>query len=128
MSTINQLIKKPRVPKKKKVSLKALKGSPMRKGVCLKVFTTTPKKPNSAIRKIAKVTLSSGRSILVTIPGCGHNLIQYSVVLVRGGRAPDVPGVKYKMIKNKYDFNHKEDFLRKKRRSKFGITKKIENY
>ena len=123
MSTYNQVLVKLRKKKKKKVKLKALKGSPMRKGVCIKVFTTTPKKPNSAIRKVAKVGLTSGRKVLVGIPGHGHKLMQYSVVLVRGGRFPDVPGIKYKMIKNKYDFTWKEEIDRKNRRSKFGKKK-----
>jgi small subunit ribosomal protein S12 len=123
MITYNQLGTCLRKKKKKKVSLKALKGSPMRKGVCVKVYTTTPKKPNSAIRKVAKVALTSGRKVIVGIPGAGHNLIQYSVVLVRGGRSPDVPGVKYKLIKNKYDFTGLENFNRMNRRSKFGKFK-----
>ena len=124
MITYNQLANCFRKKKKKKISLKALKGNPMVRGTCVKVFTTTPKKPNSAIRKVAKVKLSTGRHVLVGIPGQGHNLIQFSVVLVRGGRSPDVPGVKYKLIKNKYDFDSKESFERQKRRSKFGISNK----
>ena len=121
MPTINQLIKKIRKPKTKKSRVKALDQCPQKKGVCLRVFTTKPKKPNSAIRKVAKVTLSNGKSPIVYIPGVGHSLNTYSVVLVRGGRTPDVPGVNYKMLREKFDFNTPETFNRSQRRSKFGV-------
>ena len=99
---------------------KALKGCPQKKGFCTKILILKPKKPNSAERKIAKVKLSTKRIVFVGIPGQGHNLQQYSNVLVRGGRVNDVPGVRYKMIKGKYDFVWAENFKRQRRRSKFG--------
>lgn len=123
MPTFRQLIKKGRKRKVHKSRVKALKGCPQVKGTCVKVYTTKPKKPHSAIRKIAKVSLSNGRSVLVCIPGHGHGLHPHSVVLVRGGRAPDVPGVRYKMIRGKHDFFMKEDIYRNKRRSKFGVRR-----
>jgi small subunit ribosomal protein S12 len=89
----------------------------------MKVYTTKPKKPNSAIRKVAKVRLSTGRSIIVYIPGQGHNLQQHSVVLIRGGRVPDLPGVRYHILRGKYDFLPKERFDRFARRSKFSIKR-----
>lgn len=100
-----------------------LRGNPQLKAVCLKVYTTTPKKPNSAIRKIAKVKLSNKINTLVYIPGQGHNLQQHSVVIVRGGKIPDLPGVLYRLIRGKYDFLAKETFLRSTNRSKYGIKK-----
>lgn len=119
MPTYNQLSKKPRINYPRK--LRALQGSPQRKGVCLKVYTTKPKKPNSAIRKIAKVRLSTGRRILVYIPGFGHNLSEHSVVLIRAGRVRDVPGMHYKIIRNKFDLTAPEAYLRSARRSKYGL-------
>lgn len=121
MSTINQLIK---VSRKKKVyfaKTPALRKNPQVKGDCVKVYTRTPKKPNSALRKVAKVELSTGRIIEAYIPGEGHTLQQHSVVLVRGGRVPDLPGVKYHLIRGKYDFQPLKN--RRKRRS-FYATKK----
>lgn len=100
-----------------------LRKNPQLRGVCLKVYTTTPKKPNSAIRKIAKVKLSNRINTLVYIPGQGHNLQQHSVVMVRGGKIPDLPGVLYRLIRGKYDFLAKENFLRSTNRSKYGIKK-----
>lgn len=100
-----------------------LRKCPQLKGVCLRVYTTTPKKPNSAIRKIAKVKLSNRINTLVYIPGQGHNLQQHSVVLVRGGKIPDLPGVLYRTIRGKYDFLAKESFERKTNRSKYGIKR-----
>ena len=100
----------------------ALKGSPQKRGVCLRVFTRTPKKPNSALRKVSKVKLSNGIRIESYIPGEGHNLQEYSVVLMRGGRVPDLPGVKYKNIRGKYDFQGVKN--RKQARSRYG-TKKV---
>lgn len=125
MLTISQLIKKKRKKKIKVIRLKALKGSPFRKGVCVKVYITKPKKPNSANRKVAKIKLSSKSSIIAAIPGNGHNLMQYSTVLVRGGRAPDLPGVKYKIIRGKFDFISAEFLNRNKKRSKFGKKRGI---
>ena len=90
MPTYNQLVKKPRVVKKHKVTLKALEGCPFKRGVCLKVYTTKPKKPNSAIRKVAKVQLSNKKKIILAVPGIGHKLLEHSMVLVRGGRAKDL--------------------------------------
>ncbi len=98
-----------------------LRRCPQLKGVCIRVYTTTPKKPNSAIRKVAKVKLSNRINTLVYIPGQGHNLQQHSVVLVRGGKIPDLPGVLYRTIRGKYDFLAKESFERKTNRSKYGI-------
>jgi len=89
----------------------------------LKVYTTKPKKPNSAIRKIAKVRLSTGRRLIAYIPGQGHNLQEHSVVMIRGGRVPDLPGVHYHIIRGKYDFTGAETFERRKRRSKFGVKR-----
>lgn len=100
---------------------KLLLGCPQKKGVCLKIRTMSPKKPNSAVRKIVKVKLSTLRQILAYIPGQGHNLHEHSRVLVRGGKVPDLPGLHYKLIRGKYDFAWSETFERKNRRSKFGI-------
>jgi small subunit ribosomal protein S12 len=124
MPTYSQLLKKKstRVPKKKKCRTPLLKSGPHRKAVCVRVYTTSPKKPNSAVRKVAKVKfLISKKMGIVYVPGQGHTIGQHSVVLVRGGRVRDVPGVHYKMIRNKLDFTSKETFLRKARRSKFGL-------
>lgn len=122
MSTVHQsafLTKKIRRPHYTRSG--RLRANPQLRGVCLKVYTTTPKKPNSAIRKIAKVKLSNRVNTLVYIPGQGHNLQQHSVVLVRGGKVPDLPGVLFKIIRGKYDFLSKETFSRKTNRSKYGI-------
>ena len=121
MSTINQLIKISRKKKYKLIKAPALKKNPQIKGDWARVYTRTPKKPNSAIRKVAKVELWTGRSVEAYIPGEGHTLQQHSVVLVRGGRVPDLPGVKYKLIRGKYDFQSLKE--RRKRRS-FYATKK----
>lgn len=123
MPTINQLCKNSlRRKKLKLVKTPALKSNPQLKGVCLKVFTRTPKKPNSALRKVAKLKLSNGVRVESYIPGEGHNLQEYSVVLMRGGRVPDLPGVKYHTVRGKYDFQGVKN--RKKSRSRYG-TKKI---
>lgn len=123
MPTRNQLsFRSVRSIKKKYIKSPALNKNPQMKGVCLKVFTKTPKKPNSALRKVTKLRLSNKKVIEVYIPGEGHNLRQYSVVLVRGGRVPDLPGVRYKAIRGKYDFNGVES--RKNARSKYGTKKK----
>lgn len=124
MTTINQLtLKKSRQKKIKKTKTPALQGNPQLKGVCVKVYIRTPKKPNSAQRKVAKVKLSTRQRVEVYIPGIGHNLQEYSVVLVRGGRVPDLPGVKYHLIRGKYDFKGVKD--RKQSRSKYGVKKPI---
>jgi len=118
MSTINQLYKQPRKKKIKKKKTPLLKGCPQKKGVCLKVYVTSPKKPNSAQRKVAKVRLSTRATTIAYIPGESHSLQQYSIVLIRGGRVKDLPGVRYKMIRNKYDLSGL--IARKNGRSKYG--------
>jgi len=125
MATINQLSHKSTTRKKKRYTTKtpALYGSPQRKGICLKVFNRTPKKPNSALRKVVKFKLSNQKKIEAYIPGEGHNLQQYSVALMRGGRVPDLPGVKYKLIRGKYDFQPVKN--RKTSRSCYGVKKKV---
>ncbi len=134
MPTLRQLIRKGRKPiiKKSKAvglsfSFNAIKNrprhyaSPLKKGVCLKVFTTTPKKPNSALRKVARVKLSNGMEVTAYIPGEGHNLQEHSIVLVRGGRVKDLPGVRYHVVRGKYDLAGVEN--RKQQRSKYGAKK-----
>jgi small subunit ribosomal protein S12 len=120
MSTINQLfLKKQKRIKKKKINRSpALKKCPQRKGICLKVYTKTPKKPNSALRKVAKVRLTSKYTIITYIPGIGHSLQEHSVILIRGGRVQDLPGVKYHTIRGKYDLLG--ILKRKTSRSKYG--------
>ena len=103
MSTVNQLIRKPRKRKKLKTDVPALKGSPQKRGVCTRVYTTTPKKPNSALRKVCKVRLTSGFEVISYIGGEGHNLQEHSVVLIRGGRVKDLPGVRYHTIRGTLD-------------------------
>ena len=125
MLTINQLcLKNIRKPKKSTVRMPALLGNPQVKGVCVKIIIRTPKKPNSALRKVAKVKIRSkkGKRVECYIPGKGHTLQQFSSVLVRGGRVPDLPGVKYHLIRGKYDF--KPVLNRVSRRSIYGIKKK----
>ena len=121
MPTINQLVRNPRKPKKRKSKAPALEGNPQKRGVCIRVYTTTPKKPNSALRKVAKVRLSNGREIIAYIPGEGHNLQEHSVVLVRGGRVKDLPGVKYHIVRGVYDAAGVEK--RRNSRSKYGTKK-----
>lgn len=124
MSTLMQLYKRyPRIKKIRHSRIAALDKAPQKKGVCVKIRIMKPKKPNSAQRKIVRVRLVNQKMITAYIPGRGHNLQEHSVVLVRVGRIPDLPGVKYKLIKGKYDFNWKEKEPRNKRRSKFGIPK-----
>ena len=118
MSTINQLIRKPRKRKKLKTDVPALKGSPQKRGVCTRVYTTTPKKPNSALRKVCKVRLTSGFEVISYIGGEGHNLQEHSVVLIRGGRVKDLPGVRYHIIRGTLDCAGVND--RKNARSKYG--------
>ena len=123
MATLTQLVRK-KVLKKSKVTKNkviALRKNPQQKGICLKVFTATPKKPNSALRKVARIRLSNGSVITAHIPGEGHNLQEYSIVLVRGGRARDLPSVRYKLIRGKYDLEPVKG--RRTRRSKYGIKK-----
>ena len=121
-STIKQLLLKQRLPKKYKNKTPALSCNPQKKGVCSKIIIRTPKKPNSALRKVAKVKLSSKKIIEAYIPGEGHNLQQYSVVLIRGGRVADLPGVKYHLIRGVYDFKGLSS--RKNGRSLYGTKKK----
>lgn len=121
MPTINQLVKKPRKQKISKSSSPALMGCPQRKGVCLRVFTRKPKKPNSAQRKLAKVKLTNKRIIDTYISGEGHNLQEHSTVLVRGGRVKDLPGVKYKCVRGKFDLPGL--IQRRNARSKYGTKK-----
>lgn len=122
MTTINQLCRKNiRKKKLKNIKTPALKSNPQLKGVCIKVFIRTPKKPNSALRKVAKLKLSNGIKVESYIPGEGHNLQEYSVVLMRGGRVPDLPGVKYHTIRGKYDFQGVKN--RKNSRSRYGTKK-----
>lgn len=123
MATLTQLIKKPRVPKHHSSMIKALESSPYKKGVCVKVTTTKPKKPNSAIRKIAKVLLSNGRKVTAAVPGIGHSLQEHASVIVRSGRANDLPGVRYKLVRGKLDFGNYESYGRKQKRSKYGVKK-----
>lgn len=123
MSTLNQLIKRPRVKKSHSSMIKALQGASYKRGVCLKVLTTKPKKPNSAIRKIAKVLLSNKRRITAAIPGIGHNLQEHATVIVRSGRANDLPGVRYKLVRGRLDFSVYESYGRKQKRSKYGVKK-----
>lgn len=121
MSTINQIIKLKRFIKKKKNKVQALQQNPQKKGICLKIFTMTPKKPNSALRKVARIRLTNGFQVTTHIPGEGHNLQEYSIVLIRGGRARDLPSVRYKVIRGKYDLASVQN--RVSRRSKYGIKK-----
>ena len=121
MPTIQQLIRKPRKPKPQRSKTPALKGNPQRRGVCTRVYTTTPKKPNSALRKVAKVRLTTGFELLCYIPGEGHNLQEHSVVLIRGGRVKDLPGVRYHILRGVLDTQGVKD--RKQRRSHYGVKK-----
>lgn len=121
MPTINQLVRKGRKQIKKKSKAPALNQCPQKKGVCVRVYTTTPKKPNSALRKVARVRLTNGMEITTYIPGEGHNLQEHSVVLVRGGRVKDLPGVRYHMVRGTLDAVGVED--RKKSRSKYGTKR-----
>jgi small subunit ribosomal protein S12 len=116
--TINQMVRKGRKPKTQKRSAPALRGAPQKRGVCTRVYTATPKKPNSALRKVARVRLTNQMEITVYIPGEGHNLQEHSVVLVRGGRVRDLPGVRYKVIRAALDTAGVTD--RRKGRSKYG--------
>jgi small subunit ribosomal protein S12 len=121
MPTIEQLIRKGRTVRKIKTKAPALKGSPQRRGVCTRVYTMTPKKPNSALRKVARVRLTSGVEVTCYIPGVGHNLQEHSIVLVRGGRVKDLPGVRYKIVRGTLDTAGVKD--RKQARSRYGAKK-----
>ncbi|HYR02262.1 MAG: ribosomal protein [Deltaproteobacteria bacterium] len=121
MPTINQLVRKGRERVRKKVSTPALQGCPQKRGVCVRVYTTTPKKPNSALRKIARVRLTNGIEVTSYIPGVGHNLQEHSVVLIRGGRVKDLPGVRYHIIRGTLDATGVQD--RRRGRSKYGAKR-----
>ena len=121
MTTINQLIRKGRKRIKSKSNTPALKGAPQKRGVCTRVYTSTPKKPNSALRKVARVRLTTGIEVTAYIPGIGHNLQEHSVVLVRGGRVKDLPGVRYHIVRGTLDTLGVED--RKQGRSKYGAKR-----
>jgi small subunit ribosomal protein S12 len=121
MPTINQLVRKGREDKVEKTKTPALKGSPQRRGVCTRVYTTTPKKPNSALRKVARVRLTNGFEVTSYIPGEGHNLQEHSVVMIRGGRVKDLPGVRYHIIRGTLDTQGVAN--RRQRRSKYGAKR-----
>ena len=121
MATINQLVRKPRKTKALKSDVPALKNCPQRRGVCTRVYTTTPKKPNSALRKVARVKLTNGFEVTSYIPGEGHNLQEHSVVLIRGGRVKDLPGVRYHVLRGILDTEGVKN--RKQRRSKYGAKR-----
>jgi len=121
MPTINQLVRRGRMRIQKKKATPALASCPQRRGVCIRVYTTTPKKPNSALRKVARVRLTSGYEVTSYIPGVGHNLQEHSVVLVRGGRVKDLPGVRYHIVRGTLDTMGVQD--RKQGRSKYGAKK-----
>lgn len=121
MPTINQLIRKGRRKAKKKAKTPALQGAPQKRGVCVRVYTSTPKKPNSALRKVARVRLTNGIEVTSYIPGMGHNLQEHSVVLIRGGRVKDLPGVRYHIIRGTMDTTGVDD--RRQGRSKYGAKR-----
>lgn len=121
MPTINQLIRKPRQPKVTRNKVPALEACPQRRGVCTRVFTTAPKKPNSALRKVARIRLTNGYEVTGYIPGEGHNLQEHSVVLIRGGRVKDLPGVRYHIVRGSLDTQGVKN--RKQSRSKYGAKR-----
>ena len=121
MPTINQLVRKGRKSKVVKNKVSAMKACPQVRGVCLKVYTTTPKKPNSALRKVARVKLSNGNEVIAYIPGEGHNLQEHSVIAIRGGRVKDLPGVRYHIIRGYLDTQGVKD--RKQGRSRYGVKR-----
>ena len=121
MPTINQLVRQGRKQIVKKTNTPALKGSPQKRGVCVRVYTTTPKKPNSALRKVARVRLTNHIEVTAYIPGEGHNLQEHSIVLVRGGRVKDLPGVRYHIVRGSLDLQGVKD--RKQSRSKYGAKR-----
>ena len=121
MPTINQLVRKGRVPQKAKSKVPAMEQNPQKRGVCTRVYTTTPKKPNSALRKVARVRLTSGFEVTAYIGGEGHNLQEHSIVLIRGGRVKDLPGVRYHIIRGTLDTSGVDD--RRQGRSKYGAKR-----
>ena len=121
MPTVNQLLRKKRLKPKTRNKVPALEQSPQKRGVCLKVYTTTPKKPNSALRKVARVRLSNGHEVISYIPGEGHNLQEHSVVMIRGGRVKDLPGVRYHIVRGLLDTQGVT--TRKQQRSKYGAKR-----
>lgn len=121
LPTINQLVRKGRKAKRKRSSAPALRGCPQKRGVCTRVYTTTPKKPNSALRKVARVRLTNGLEVTAYIPGEGHNLMEHSVVLIRGGRVKDLPSVRYHILRGVLDTTGVDD--RKQGRSKYGTKR-----
>ena len=121
MPTINQLVRSKRKPPKARDKVPALQKCPQKRGVCTRVYTTTPKKPNSALRKVARVRLTNGHEVIAYIPGEGHNLQEHSVVMLRGGRVKDLPGVRYHIIRGTLDTQGVKD--RKKRRSHYGAKR-----
>ena len=121
MPTVNQLIRKPRIAPVKRNKVPAMQANPQKRGVCTRVYTTTPKKPNSALRKVAKVRLTNGYEVISYIGGEGHNLQEHSVVLVRGGRVKDLPGVRYHIVRGSLDLQGVKD--RKQARSKYGAKR-----
>ena len=121
MSSINQLVRKPRKKKRAKTDVPALNGSPQKRGVCTRIYTTTPKKPNSALRKVCKVRLSSGFEVISYIGGEGHNLQEHSIVLIEGGRVKDLPGVRYHTVRGVLDTSGVEG--RRTSRSRYGAKK-----
>jgi len=121
MPTINQLVRKGRLKSKYKTASPALDNCPQKRGVCVRVYTTTPKKPNSALRKVARVRLTNGMEVTSYIPGVGHNLQEHSVVLIRGGRVKDLPGVRYHVVRGSLDTMGVQD--RKQSRSKYGAKR-----
>jgi small subunit ribosomal protein S12 len=121
MPTINQLVRKGRQTVTKKSKSPAMRGNPQKRGVCTRVYTTTPKKPNSALRKVARVRLTNGFEVTAYIPGEGHNLQEHSIVLIRGGRVKDLPGVRYHIVRGTLDASGVND--RRQRRSKYGAKR-----
>ena len=121
MPTVNQLVRKPRVMQKARTKSPAMQSCPQKRGVCTRVYTTTPKKPNSALRKVAKVRLTNGYEVIAYIPGEGHNLQEHSVVLIRGGRVKDLPGVRYHIVRGALDTQGVKD--RKQSRSLYGAKR-----
>lgn len=121
MPTINQLVRRRRLAKRNKTKSPALQSCPQKRGVCVRVYTQTPKKPNSALRKVARVRLTTGMEVTTYIPGIGHNLQEHSVVLIRGGRVKDLPGVRYHVIRGKLETHGVQD--RKQSRSKYGAKR-----
>ncbi len=121
MPTFNQLVRKPRKPQVRRNKVPALQECPQKRGVCTRVYTTTPKKPNSALRKVARIRLTNGHEVISYIPGEGHNLQEHSVILIRGGRVKDLPGVRYHIIRGALDTQGVKD--RKQARSKYGAKR-----